>query len=188
MGIGYEDESPEIDRRFDTLWVRYAATPGVGQPDLRSMHPLRQRQAMTHLLCQVCRKSTFGRRDERHLFLMRSRADEPIIEGEVTAVPPVHARCAQRAITECPHLRKGWTAALVEHMPTWGVAGIVYDRRTLDPLPGPGPGGGGLERVSLFDSETLRWVVAARLLVSLRGVEEIDVRHLANVADGQPVR
>lgn len=67
VGLGYADEASDIDRRFDTLWVRHAATPGVGQPDLRSMHPLRQRQAMTYLLCQVCGTTTFGRPDERHL-------------------------------------------------------------------------------------------------------------------------
>lgn len=178
-GLGYVDEDPRIDRRFDVLWVRHAATPGVGRPDLRSMHPLRQRQAMAHTLCQVCGRPALGRPDERLMFLMHSRTGEPIREGEVTAVPPLHPECGQRAIRECPHLRRGWAAVLVRRAPLWGVAGVAIDPRTLAPLPGPDEDGGGLEHVPYTDSAALRWVIAARLLVSLEGVEGVDVDEVA---------
>ncbi|MDQ0829556.1 hypothetical protein QF032_001400 [Streptomyces achromogenes] len=179
VGLGYADEA-DTDRRCDVLWVRHAATPGVGRPDLRSMHPLRQRQAMVHMLCQVCGTTVLTLADERTLFLMHSRVGMPIREGEVTAVPPVHPDCARRAIAECPHLRRGWVAAHVLSAPLWGVAGVAYEPRTLTPLPGPDEDGGGLEHVPYADSEGLRWILAARLLVSLHGIELVDVDELAS--------
>ncbi|AVV46480.1 hypothetical protein PYK79_11140 [Streptomyces sp. ID05-04B] len=177
VGLGYADEV-DTDRRFDALWVRRAATPGVGRPDLRSMHPLRQRQAMTHMLCQVCGTAVDG--GEQSLFLMHSRPGDAIREGEVTAVPPAHDACARRAVRECPHLRRGWVAALVRRAPLWGVAGVAYDPRTLTPLPGPGAGGSGLHQVPYADATALRWLLAARLLVSLQGVEPVDVDGFAD--------
>ncbi|MBK3625903.1 hypothetical protein JHN59_13830 [Streptomyces sp. MBT49] len=176
-GIGYVGEDPYVDRRHDALWVRRAATPGYGRPALPDMHPLRQRQAMAHMLCQVCGRSVLGRPDGRFLVVMNSRLG-PISDGEVTAVPPLHTGCAQRAIAQCPHLRGRWTAALVSAMPLWGVAGVIIDPHTLAPLPGPDEDGGGLHQVPYTDTAGLRWVIAARLLVSLEGVELVDVKRL----------
>lgn len=77
-GIGYQDEDSRVDRKAGVLWVRYSAVRGVGQPLLARVHALRQRQAMNRMLCQVCGRSTVGRHDERHLFLVRAATGQPV--------------------------------------------------------------------------------------------------------------
>lgn len=128
-GIGYADEFSQTDRRDGVLWVRNSIAPGVGQPQLAGVHALRQRQAMNHMLCQVCGEPTFGRTDERHLYLVRSQDGRPIREGERTTTPPVHEACAVTAVRHCPHLRNGYTAALVGYSPTWGSPALSTTRR-----------------------------------------------------------
>ncbi|MCI3223974.1 hypothetical protein [Streptomyces sp. NP-1717] len=174
QGIGYADELSHIDRRYDALWIRRAAVRGLGKPDLAAVHPHRQRQAMSHMLCQVCGTSTFGRPDERHLFLMRSADGRPITDGEQTATPPVCEPCAIESVGACPHLRKGYTAALVDRAQMWGVAGIVHDPDTLAPVHGPE---GRPTAVSL-DSPLIRWTLAACTVVTLHGCTTVDLERL----------
>jgi hypothetical protein len=173
--VGYADEVPHADRHTGVLWQRAGVRPGGGKPDFAGVHVLRQRKAMTRLLCQVCGTSTMGRPDGRTLFVVRSTSGEPMHEGERTTAPPIHETCARQAIQDCPHLRGTWTAALVTVTWAWGVAGIMYDRDTLKPLPGPEEDGGGLEHVAYDDSERIRWIIAARDVVSLRGIEPVDI-------------
>ncbi|MFE7777640.1 hypothetical protein ACFU5O_27825 [Streptomyces sp. NPDC057445] len=178
-GIGYPDEDPRADRRDGVLWVRMPVVRGIGEPYLASVHALRQRQCMNHMLCQICGESTFTHSGGRHLFLMRGAKGQPIREGEKTAVPPVHEACAAEAVRLCPHLRKGWVAARVEYAPPWGVAGIVYDSQTLQPL--PAERGRELEFVGL-DDPRLRWTLAARDVVALHGCTPVELDELAAAA------
>ncbi|MEU8687683.1 hypothetical protein [Streptomyces sp. NPDC048665] len=178
-GIAYVGESPRLDRRYGVLWVRMPAVRGAGEPRLASVHALRQRQAMSHMLCQVCGRPTFGRSDERHLFLMGERHGKPITEGEKTAVPPVHENCAAEALRDCPHLRCGAVAAWVEYAAPWGVAGILHDPATLTPLP---PRNGEELAYVPLDSADLRWTIAARDVVSLHGCTPVDVDQLMALA------
>lgn len=172
-GLGYADEDEHLDRWSGVLWIRMPATRGVGVPHFAGIHALRQRQAMVRLLCQVCGRTTLGtRRDERTLFLLGARDGAPIREQETTTAPPLHGECARRAIRECPHLRRGWAAALVEYTPAWGVAGVPYDPKTLRPAPGS-QDPDGLVHVPYTDEARLRWVVAAREVVRLHGVEAV---------------
>ncbi|SER24901.1 hypothetical protein SAMN04487983_101379 [Streptomyces sp. yr375] len=181
-GIGYQDEH-HTDRRDDVLWIRVPLTPGRGTPHFAGVHALRQRQAMDRDLCQVCGRLAVGDRpDGRVLFLMHSASGRPVSEGELTAAPPVHEACAREAVLECPHLRRGWTAALVKHTPAWGVAGILYQPRTLRPRPTSSADSDGLDLVSYEDDVRLRWVLAARMVVALHGVEEVDVASFAGSA------
>ncbi|ATW51123.1 hypothetical protein [Streptomyces peucetius] len=62
-----------------------------------------------------------------------------------------------------------------------GVAGIVYDPRTLQPLPGEL---GDLTFVSYSDPR-LRWTLAARSLISLHGCTTVDLEELAATAAPQ---
>jgi hypothetical protein len=181
LGIGYADEHPG-DRRHGALWVRYAATPGRGEPFFPGMHPLRQRQAMAHMLCGVCGNSTVERPDgerevlgERQLFVMRAVEDRPITEGETTASPPTCLPCAREAVEACPPLQKGYTAALVEYAPLWGIAGIPYHPETLQPLPDANKDA--LPFVHISDP-ALRWTLAARTVISLHGVTTVDLNDL----------
>ncbi|MEV7297524.1 hypothetical protein AB0N79_38870 [Streptomyces microflavus] len=180
-GIGYADELSHVDRRCGVLWARQAVARGSGIPFLAGVHPLRQRQAMSHMLCQVCGQSTFDsafrRWGERHLFVARAPKDKPLGEGEVTTTPPICLPCARESVGACPHLRKGWTAALVERAQPWGVAGLGYDEKTLKPLPLPETG---LHTVPI-DHPRERWTLAMRDVVTLHGVTLIDLADLATL-------
>ncbi|WP_330339437.1 hypothetical protein [Streptomyces sp. NBC_00557] len=178
VGLGFQDEDSHVDRQLGALWMRMPATRS-GRPQFEMVHALRQRQAMTRLLCQMCGGPTIGtRRDERTLFLLGSADGEPIADGEQTTSPPLHAACALLAVDHCPFLRKGWAAALVSHTPSWGVAGKLYDPDTLEAVPAPGRSG--VHRVSFLDAERMRWILASRLVVTLEGVERVtDLEELA---------
>lgn len=171
-GLAFTDEH-YIDRDCGVLWMRIPVLPRRGKPVLSDVHGLRQRQAMTRLLCQMCGGPTVGSRsDGRTLFLLGSAKGRPVREEEVTASPPVHAACARLAVEYCPHLRfRGWAAALVERTPVWGVAGPLYAPETLAAV--PPLSADGLHRVPFTDGERLRWVLASRLMISLEGVQAV---------------
>ncbi|WP_318202985.1 hypothetical protein [Streptomyces sp. SCL15-4] len=168
-GLGFRDEVSHFDRHYGVPWVRMPAVRG-GRPDFVVVHALRQRQAMSRLLCQVCGGPTVGtRKDERTLFLAGSSGGRPITVGEQTMSPPVHAVCARLAVQECPPLRdRGWAAALVGHTPVWGVAGVLFNPRTLKALAAKD-----LHRVPFSDTRRIRWVLATRLIITLEDVTPV---------------
>ncbi|MFJ2604728.1 hypothetical protein ACIO13_07005 [Streptomyces sp. NPDC087425] len=169
-GLGFRDEDPAVDRQLNVLWMRMPAVPGVGEPRWDTVHALRQRQTMTRSRCQVCGGGVLdARADQRLLFLFGASADRhPIGDGERTSSPPLHATCAQLAVQHCPFLRRGWVAALVGYTVDWGVAGTVYDPETLTPLTGR------VDEVRYFsDPVALRWVLAARLIVTLHEIDPV---------------
>ncbi|MEU5834022.1 hypothetical protein ABZ820_10090 [Streptomyces diacarni] len=174
-GIGYQGEARTggVDRRNGVLWVRAPLARGRGRARLGSVHPLRQRQAMSHLLCQVCGADTFDRNDERHMVLVRG--ETPIREGERTASPPVHESCAAESVRDCPHLRRGHVAALVRHFQPWGVAGLLHHPKTLKVrYSGTRDGLTFVE----FGDPRIRWTLAARDVSTLHGVETVDLDDL----------
>jgi len=173
--LAYANEHP-ADRHSGVLWVRMSLARGRGRPDFAGLHPLRQRAAMEHMLCQVCGTTTVSTRaDERHLFVFADRGNRsPVQEGETVTVPPVHESCALQSVERCPHLRRGWTGALVGWTPSWGVAGAVVHPDTLDLISDPGD----LVEVSYEDEKRLRWIYASRAVISLHEVEPIDLARL----------
>ncbi len=175
-GIAYADEYGITDRVRGALWVRAPVNPGVGGPLLGRMHALRQRQAMTHMLCQGCGQPTVGgRADQRHLFLLTSATGQPISEGEKTATPPSCAGCALEAVREGPPARRRYVAVLVEHALVWGVAGIVYSPDTLAPVPRDN---GNEFALVEYDDPRLPWTLACREVVSLHGCTALDLKNL----------
>lgn len=175
--LGYVHEDPVADLCNEVLWVRQPIAPGRGRPHFAGIHSRRQRRCLQYMLCQVCGVSTFARADGRHLFLLRSHGEQPIAEGERTTAGPVCVPCAVQSVTYCPHLRGSYAAALVSYCPTWGVAGVVYDPDTLQPLLPAGPDEG-LELVG-HDDPRISWTLAARYVVSLHECEAVDLAELA---------
>lgn len=170
-GIGYADEEPLVDRRHEALWARSSIAPGRGEPVFHRVNSRRQQRAMRYSLCQVCGEAAIGwRADERTLHLLGG--DTPIAEGETTTAPPVHPACAVEATENCPPLRRGHAAALVEFSPLWGVAGIVHDPVTLAPLPNSGPRLNELQHVHI-GAKQIRWTLASFTVVSLHGVTRV---------------
>ncbi|MBQ1121898.1 hypothetical protein [Streptomyces sp. B15] len=172
-GLGYRDEDPRADRWHGALWMRVPTARGKGRARLGGVHALRQRQCMQHLRCQICGEETFGRSDERYLWLVAG--SELLREGEESWSPPVHDSCAAEAVRYCPHLRKSHVATLVDTPRFWGVAGLVYDLQTLEPLPGDSEDG--LMHISFADP-LLRWTIAARVVVTLHGCTPVDLDDL----------
>ncbi|MFI7103317.1 hypothetical protein ACIBK8_28680 [Streptomyces sp. NPDC050161] len=181
--LGYTDEVTSVDVRHGALWARMPAVRGTGEPTLDGVHALRQRQCMSHMFCQICGGTTYDasydRQEERFLFLVRAPDGHPIREGERTTSPPVHAACAREAVRDCPHLRRGYTLALVRSAPLWGVGGIVHDRTTLRPL---SPAGGDpFDQVS-FGDPRFRWTLAVRDVVTLHGCTTVALDDLMTAA------
>ncbi|MEV0776325.1 hypothetical protein [Streptomyces sp. NPDC050428] len=174
IALGYQDEIPG-DRFRDVLWVRMSMGQGNGRPDMPGVHALRQRRCINHFMCQVCGRPT-ERRDGRYLFLMHAAGGRAISEGERTQTPPVHVKCARESVRDCPHLRESSTAALVEHAPIWGVAGIEYNPHTLAPRePLGNENRPKLTEVAYEDHSRIAWIKAAREVISLHGVTEVDL-------------
>jgi hypothetical protein len=160
-GIAFADEGP-YDRDADgVLWIRQPIAQGSGRPLFPTIHALRQRRAVSRMLCQVCGADTLEQNPERQLFVLKD-VGRPVEEGELTTAAPVCPPCALIAVEHCPHLRKH-VAAWVERPLPWGVAGIPYDRHTLLPVPGDD-----LTKVAYGDPAS-RWLVATRQVLSLNG-------------------
>ncbi|MFI6112810.1 hypothetical protein [Kitasatospora sp. NPDC051164] len=171
QGIGYADETP-YDRDSDgVLWIRQAIAQGAGKALFPTVHALRQRRAISRMLCQVCGADTLQQDPERQLFVLKD-VGRPVDEGELTTAAPVCPPCALIAVTHCPHLREH-VAAWVERPASWGVAGVLYDPRTLLPVPGED-----IVQVG-YDDPALRWVLATRHVLSLHGCIAVDVNDLA---------
>ncbi|MEU5930662.1 hypothetical protein ABZ817_45615 [Streptomyces antimycoticus] len=176
-GIGYADEYGIADRVRGALWVRVPVKPGAGGPLLGRIHALRQRQAMTHMLCQGCGQSTVGgRADQRHLFLTASATGRPVAEGEKTVSPPSCAGCALEAVREGLPSGRRYVAVLVEHAVVWGVAGIVYSPHTLAPVLRDV---GNEFTLVAYDDPRLPWTLACREVVALHGCTAVDLRDLS---------
>jgi hypothetical protein len=124
-GLAYRNETPADRDRHGVLWARLRQAPGVGRPNFRALHSVRQRHVMLHKLCQVC-GGPADRTSRGWLFLLQrppgghQSADWP--EGQLSAKPPVCRPCAAIAIRHCPHL--GDPVLIRCRKPrTWGVFG-----------------------------------------------------------------
>lgn len=168
-GIGYLDET--ITDRDDkgVLWTRIASRPGQGQPQFGKIHSLRQRRAMTRLLCQVCA----GPADQNEagvLFLLNDdREDWPAWpEGMGCTEPPVCLRCAHVSVRHCPSLRKGWVAVRVGRCEVSGVYGARYQPGHPFPI--------AVEDALLaFDHPAIRWTRANQLVRELHDCTLVDL-------------
>ncbi len=133
--LAYIDESP-ADRYHHgphtVLWERVTTTPNNGTPQFARIHPLRQRTAMHHLLCQVC-AGPATTTDDAHLWLI----SDPLpthctTPNPLISEPPICTPCARRSMTLCPRLRHTKTLLQVHDAP---IAGIQGSR--LQPPPKP---------------------------------------------------
>lgn len=74
-------------------------TPGEGKPIFAKPHNVRQRRSIAEMLCTVCgEKTPVG---DRWWFKL-GRVQEGYF---MTTEAPVHRKCADFALTVCPHLR-----------------------------------------------------------------------------------
>jgi hypothetical protein len=167
-GIAYTDECLLDRDKHGVLWPRVPSLPGRGHPEFGKIHPLRQRRAMTKLLCAICAGEP-DRNDQGTLWLVRDFRDWPNWpEGMACSEPPVCLPCAQLSVRHCPNLRQGYAALRVRHSEVAAVYGIRY-RPTL-----PFPTAISDDIVPL-DDPAIRWTRAAHLIRELRDCTIIDL-------------
>ncbi|MEU3690483.1 hypothetical protein [Streptomyces narbonensis] len=166
--LAYADEGP-LDRDGNgVLWVRQGLARGRGKALFPQVHAFRQRRAMFDLWCQVCGGLTLEESDERQLYVLNSAKGVPIREGECTTAPPVCFSCAPEAAMSCPKLRDDYVAAYATWNHPWGIAGILYDPRTLRVV------GRGLTEIP-FGDPRMRYLVAHRSVSVLSGITAVDL-------------
>lgn len=173
LGIGYADELPADRDAQGVLWRQTAAHHGLGRPEFGKVHPLRQRQAMERLLCQVC-GGPADRTEEGVLWLMRDyRGDWPRWpEGMGSVEPPVCLPCVAMSLRLCPALRRGAVAIRVREFPIAGVRGALYRKGPLTPI--------AAEVVNMpYDDPAVRRVLASALIRELRDCTFVPFKELA---------
>lgn len=174
--IGYAREN-RLDRdERGVLWSRCASLPGRGRPEFGKVHTLRQRRAMTRLLCQVCGEPTDRDADGGVLWLWKDhRGDWPDWpEGMLSTEPPVCVPCVGQAVRLCPALRHGAVAMRVGDCPVVGVYGTYYR---------PGPRGPVPERLTnvKYSNPLIGWVQADHLIRQLWDCTLVELDELAGV-------
>jgi hypothetical protein len=160
LGIGFEDEILTDRDKRGVLWIRMAQHRGEGRPVFGKVHPLRQRRAMTRLLCQVC-AGPADRTEDGVLFLLKDhRQDWPGWPNRMgVAEPPVCWSCVRLSTRVCPALRQGAVLVRAGWCEVAGVNGVLY---SSDPTPRP------VGQVSVaFDNPAIRWIKAAYLIREL---------------------
>lgn len=159
--IAYLDESLADRDGNGVLWLRTSFNPQQGKPNFGKIHPLRQRQTMRRLLCQVC-ASPADSSDDGVLWLLQDhREDWPTWpEGMGVTEPPVCLPCVRTSVRLCPALRRSAVAIRVRHCPMVGIHGTRY---------GGSPVPTAIENITVkFDDPDIRWMQAANLVRELR--------------------
>lgn len=174
-GIGYARENVLDRDELGVLWSRHASSPGRGRPEFGKVHTMRQRKAMSRLLCQVCGEPA-DRDEDGVLWLWKDHRDHwrgwP--EGMWLTEPPVCVPCVGLATRLCPALRPGAVAVRVGECPVVGVHGTLY---------GPGPRGPmpvDVTNVS-YHGPAADWVRADHLVRELRDCTIVELDELPEV-------
>ncbi len=182
-GIGYARENLLDRDELGVLWSRWASSPGRGRPEFGKVHTMRQRRAMTRLLCQVCGEPATRDAEGGVLWLWKDhRSDWPEWpEGMWVTEPPVCRPCVGLAVRLCPALRAGAVAMWVREFPVAGVFGTCYRR---------GPGGlvsGQVANIG-YDSPFIGWVQADHLIRQLWECTLVDLDELVEAGGVSPCR
>lgn len=171
-GIGYADETL-VDRDDQgVLWARIAARIGAGRPLFAMLHPLRQRRAMSRLLCQVCARPA-DHTDQGHLWLLpeRTRCEANWPEGAPVLLPPLCLACAGLSVRMCPALRAGYVAIRADSR-MCGVSGVCFEREGLSLRLVPEQDE---DDIVYYGDPAIRWVMATQQARSLHDCTFVDL-------------
>lgn len=173
-GIGYARENLLDRDECGVLWSRCSSSPGRGRPEFGKVHTMRQRRAMTRLLCQVCGEPADRDADGGVLWLWKDHRDHwrDWPEGMWSTEPPVCVPCVGQAVRLCPALRHGAVAMRVRQCPIVGVYGMCHR---------PGPVASGVANIG-YDSPFIGWVQADHLIRQLSDCTLIELDELAGVS------
>lgn len=175
-GVAYATELPGDRDNQQVLWARVADLSGAGTPQFATVHPSRQMELMTKLLCQVCADPA-DETDDGILWLLPAREnDEPGWPEHAGLMdPPICRRCVPIAIERCPELRRGYVLIRVRKSSFWGVFGTLYRRGMFGPVPTAAI------RLAYGDPQ-IGWMVATKLVREVRGCSFVDVDELCGAA------
>ncbi|SHN24106.1 hypothetical protein [Streptomyces yunnanensis] len=172
--LTFADENPMDRDQHGVLWVRQGLARGKGKALFPKVHAFRQRRAMFDLLCQVCGGQTIEESFERQLYVMNSAKGTPIKEGELTTAAPVCQGCAPEAAMSCPRLKDRYVAAYADYNYPWGVAGVLINPHTLEPV--------SLDPVQVsFGDPQIKWMIANMSVNRLSGIRYADLKTFALV-------
>jgi hypothetical protein len=173
-GIAYADETLADRDRRGVLWYRTPFRLGVGQPVFGKVHPLRQRRAMSRLLCQVC-AGPADRTEDGVLFLLKDhRRDWPGWPNSMGVTePPVCLPCVRLSARVCPALRKGAVMVRAGRYEVAGVHGGLYAGGRTPRLVG--------EATVSFDNPAVRWLRAVSLVRELWDCALVELDELPEV-------
>jgi hypothetical protein len=168
QGIAYVDEQITDRDENGVLWARMSWAPGQGRPVLGQVHPLRHRQVMRRLRCQVCNGPADQTGDGVLWLLPDHREDWPDWPNRMTTTePPVCTPCVRVAARACPALRRGAVTVRAGRYPVVGVRGGLYVENRIPQVIGD-------EMVALTDSR-IRWTLAHNLVRQLHDCTLIEL-------------
>lgn len=160
-GIGYADETMADRDSHGVLWYRTPFRLGQGRPVFGKVHPLRQRQTMRRLRCQVCAGPADHTSDGVLWLLKDHRGDWPGWPNAMGVTePPVCLSCVRVSVRLCPALRQGAVAVRARRFPLSGVHGGLYAGGHTPVLVG--------DATVSYDNPAVRWVRAVSLARELR--------------------
>ncbi|RLL67290.1 hypothetical protein [Streptomyces sp. Z26] len=159
--LAFAKERPYDRDSAGVLWTRTPSQPGKGRPQYGKVHPLRQRNAMDRLLCQVCGQPA-DRNEDGVLWLVGEDPDDQGGRdgGLHTMHPPLCLPCAHTSIHACPHLRHHYVALRVRRFEQIGVRGALYCPVQSKPVIVQAAG-------VAFDDHRINWVQAGQLIMHL---------------------
>lgn len=173
QGIGYRHERPGERDQHNVLWMRCSPPDRDAKPRFKVVHPLRQREVMLGLLCQVCGGQPSSTRKGMLFFQKQDPDADPMWwpNSEFSLHPPICLTCAHAALSRCRFVAHA-QAVRVRKPRIWGVWGTGYR---------PGPSGtlrSASEdvRCAYTNRQLSRWVIAQQAIVELNRCTLVDIR------------
>ena len=161
--------------------IMQAQRPGHGRPLYSRNHLVRQRWSVARMLCPMCgeptaegdRWSQTGKRTSAGA--LRARGLDAALPRELKdaqvmldagAIAPLHLACAERSLSQCPHLSAMADKELKAFPAAWIAAPLWVEARPQAALPGlaadPMPVIGFLQIFGVTSDLDKRWRKAAR--------------------------
>ncbi|WP_328912499.1 MULTISPECIES: hypothetical protein [unclassified Streptomyces] len=185
LGLCYADERDEDRDPSGILYARVTQNRNqtgwpAGKPHWKQVHPTRQRECATHMLCHVCKEQP-SRTEQGTLFIdvlgPKARPKAARLEGLRTFQPPVCLRHAKTAIDLCPHLKRNTYVAMRVAAPRLaGMLGTPYTITGLTITPAHTPGGTAMKPTIIpFNHPQRHYFLGAQYAIELNQITVIDL-------------
>ncbi|MFD9472710.1 hypothetical protein [Streptomyces goshikiensis] len=176
--LAYVEPRPDDRDAHGNLWARMTRPSASerGHVIFDSMDPLRQRECMEGLLCQVCAEPAETKAGTLFIEWERPGEEPKRLDRIATDAPPVCRTCLPLSLRHCPFLPREETVRvlLVRKSVPSGVSGTLY--RVSDDLTRWIPSE--RDAYSSFSKPRYPGMLAQRLYRKLRGVSVLDPGNL----------